>query len=162
MREEQNGSNEICVRQRDLGTLLEQLTQGRPDQLHQQVRLSALLLRPLRQINLRLQGGGRGRFDTQSVSPISIRARIDFRLNLSLIPRESRRKDSERKKYHSSYQKRRSRHVSFDYETRREVYFLFSYSSSSYFNWNLILFNTNKKHVTRTLLRIMNTRTRFE
>jgi len=57
----QNGSNEIRVKQRDLGTLLDRLAQGCPHQLDQQVRLSALLLRPLRQIDLRLQGGGRGR-----------------------------------------------------------------------------------------------------
>lgn len=43
---------------------MERLVQGRPDQFHQQVQLSALLLRPLRQIELRLQGGRRGRFDT--------------------------------------------------------------------------------------------------
>lgn len=117
---------------------MEQLTQGRPDQLHQQVRLSPLFLRPLRPVDLRLQGGGRGRFATSPISPISIRVRIDFRLNhlASRIPRGGRGKIA-REKNRSRYRRRRSRARIFRLrETRKYIF------SSRICPRQLIVFNS--------------------
>lgn len=55
---------------------------------------------------------------TQTVSLISIRVRVDFRLNLGLISRKA----DEQKKYCSPYQECRSRHVSFDFETKKCIF----------------------------------------
>lgn len=67
---------------------------------------------------------------TQTVSLISIRTRVDFRLNL-LISR-SRRKDSERK--NTILLIKNIDLSTFSFLRDKEVYFLFSYSSSSHFN----------------------------